>query len=139
MLKEEKKVSVKKIEMICNKIANGIEKFQLYELDKELLKIYPTDNSEVFLATDYDEDDNSVGISIYVSNPQTEEEVKPISFNKLLFEYLILTDIQKLTNVWECLELMERKSGDKYDLDFIPVFYTEEINMYDLNLRITKK
>ena len=131
-------VNIKKIATVFEKIHKGIVQFQLDELDKELIKIYPTNESEILLSADYSEDDNSVGISIYVSKPQTSENTENIPFDKIMFEYLIRCDIEKLTNFAECVELMERAKGDKYDIDFIPVFYTKEIDKYDLHLRITK-
>ncbi len=131
-------VNIKKTAKAFDKIYKGIEKHQLDELDKELVKIYPTDESEVLISTDYDEEENSVGVSIYVSKPQTSENEQIITFDKLMFEYLIYADIAKLTHVWECIKLMERKKGDKYDLDFIPVFYNDDLGDYYIHCRITK-
>ena len=132
-------VNIKKLARAFDKIYKGIAQNQLDELNKELLKIHPTDDSEVLLFADYDEEENSMGLSIYVSNPDTDEELEALSFDKLMFEYLLLADITKLSNVWECIELMERSEGEDYDMDFIPVFYTKEIDKYDLHIRITKK
>ena len=56
-----------------------------------------------------------------------------------MFEYLLRADIEKLPDVFECIKLMERKEGNKYEVDFIPVFYTEEIDRYDIHFRIIKK
>jgi len=131
-------LNIKNLALAFEKIFKGIEKLQLDELDKELIKIYPSNNSQVLLSTDYDDDENSVGLSIYVSNPTSENNLQKIEFDKLMFQYLIYADITKLNDIWECIQLMERKDGDKYDLDFIPVFYNDQLGDYYIHCRITK-
>lgn len=131
-------ISIKKLALAFEKIYKGIQQYQLDELDKEIIKIYPSTESEVLLSADYEEEENSIGMSIYVSKPQTEN-IEKKTFDKIMFEYLIHADIEKLVNFAECIELMERKQGTNYDIDFIPVFYTQEIGKYDLHIRITKK
>lgn len=131
-------VNIKKLELAFNKIYQGIEKYQSDELNKELVKMYPTDDSEVMLSAGYDEEENSMGIGIYVSKPKTDKEPDIIPFNQLMFEYLLRTDIEDLGNIMECIDLMERKSGNKYDVDFIPVFYNDELDNYYIHYRITK-
>ena len=130
--------TVFKMMQIFNKIEKGAHTEHLAALSEELLKIHPTDESEVYLTTDYDNEEYSVGASIYVSNPLAAENVKPIPFGKLMKEYLLRSDVNKLQYIAECLELMERTDGDQYDVDFIPVFYTEEIGSHDIHFRITK-
>ena len=61
--------------------------------------------------------------------------MEKLSFDQLVFEYLIRADISKLAQVASCLKLME---NNNYDIDFMPVFYTEEINKYDTHLRISR-
>lgn len=131
-------LNIKKLSKAFDKIYRGIDKQQLDELDKELIKIYPTDDSEVLLSTDYDEEENSVGVSIYISKPETDKNLQKISFGELMFQYLIYADLNKIDDVWECIELMERKQGDKYDVDFIPVFYNDDLGDFYIHLRITK-
>ena len=138
MQNNKSRQSIKKLALVFEKIDKGAQQFQLSELNKELLKIYPSSESELSLSADYSEDDNSVGISIYVSKPQTDKLTQAIPFGKLMFEYLIRADIKKLVNFAECIELMERKTANKYDIDFIPVFYNDELGDYYIHLRITK-
>ena len=120
------------------KVFEGTDKLRCNALDNELIKIQPSENSQVLLSTDYDEEENSVGLSIYVSNPQTGNHLVPLSFDKLMYQFLIRTQVSKLENIWECISLMERKEGNKYSIDFIPVFYNNELDDYYLHLRITK-
>jgi len=41
--------------------------------------------------------------------------------------------------MYNCIQLMEHKPGNVCDLDLIPVLYTEEINTFDIHIRITKE
>jgi len=52
--------------------------------------------------------------------------------------YLIYTDLQKLTGLAECIKLMERKAGEKYEVDLISVFYHDELKNHHIHLRIIK-
>lgn len=139
-MNEEKTImNIKKLSDTFEKISKGIEKSQLDALDKEIVKIYPSSESKVLISTDYGEEENSMGISIYISKPKTDMKQSEIYFSKFMFECLLLSDVDKLKNVWECIELMERKQGNKYDLDFIPVFYNNDLDDYYIHGRIKKK
>lgn len=131
-------VSIHKIAKSFQKICAGLQKQQLEELDKELIKIYPSEDSEVLLQADYEEEENSIGLSIYVSHPLKNDDLEKLSFDQLVFEYLIRADISKLTQVSSCLNLMENQGDNNYDIDFVPVFYTKEIHRHDIHLRISK-
>ena len=133
-----KTVSIHKIAKQFEKIYNGLNQEQLEQMDEELLKIHPSEESDVFMSADYDEDENSIGISIFISNPLPQENLQKLSFDKLMFEYLIRADIKKLPTVLECLELMERKGSEQYEIHYMPVFYTEQLGDYDIHFRITK-
>lgn len=131
-------VSIHKLAKIFEKIYAGLDTYQIGELEKELLKMYPSEESEVLFSAGYTEDTNSVGISVYVSNPLTGDNLQKVNFDKLIFEYLIRADISKLPQVLGCLERMERKGGKSDEVDFIPVFYTKDINKHDIHFRIIK-
>ena len=131
-----KLISIHKLTKFFKKIYTGSNPEQLKELEKELMKMYPSEESEVLLSTDYSEDENSVGVSIYVSNPIPQVEATKMDFPALMFQYLSHADTRKLPSVFECLERMEKTGTDCYELDFIPVFYTDEINKYDIHFRI---
>lgn len=131
-------ISVHKIIQFFSKAAIKLDEQQLKALDEELKKIYPTEKSEVSLTSSYSEEDNSIGISIFLSHPIQEEPVVTLSFNQLMSEYLIRADIAKLPQVFDCINLLEKKEGQQYTVDFIPVFYTEAINKHDIHLRISK-
>lgn len=139
MNKEKPIINIKKLTDTFTNISQGIEKHQLDEFYKEIIKIYPSYDSEVLISTDYDEEENSVGFSIYVSKPKADIKQSEINFSNFMSECLLLSDVNKLANIWNCLELMEQKQGDKYDLDFIPVFYNNELGDYYIHGRIKKK
>lgn len=131
-------ISIHKLAKAFEKIYKGLNQFQLGELDKELIKMYPSDESEVLFMTGYDEETNSIGVSLYISSPSTETKIEKIDFDKLMFAYLVRADLTKMSQVFECLKLMERKSGEEYEVDFIPVHYTETIDKHSINFRIIK-
>ena len=131
-------VSVHKLTKIFEKIYAGLDTYQLGELDKELVKMYPSEESEVWFYSDYDEEGNSVGISIYITKPLSEEAAQPKSFDKLMSAYLMRADIAKLPKVSSCLGRMEKKVGEGYEVDFIPVHYTKKIDKYNIHFRIIK-
>lgn len=138
MNKEKKHISIHKIAQSFHKIYEGLNKEQLKELDKELLKMYPSEHSEVLFFPDYGEEENSMGLSIYVTHPQKDKAVKAINFSQLVLEYLIRADIAKLPQLSLCIELLERKGTNNYEVDFIPAFYNEDIDEYNIHFRITK-
>lgn len=136
-------VSVYRISEVFEKIYDGLDTYQLDELDKELMKIYPSEESKIWFYADYDEEDNTVGISIYITNPcplsEEEETISPMDFDRLMITYLIRADIGNLPQLACCLGKMEEKQGEEYEIDFIPVHYTKKIDKYNIHFRITKK
>lgn len=86
-------ISIHRLTNFFKKIYLGLNQEQLKELEKELLKIYPSENSEVLFSTDYSEEDNSVGVSIYVSNPISQNDVTKLEFPILISQYLSRADI----------------------------------------------
>ncbi|MCB1159080.1 MAG: hypothetical protein H7A25_20045 [Leptospiraceae bacterium] len=129
-------ISLQKLAQIFTKVCRGFKSEQLSKLEEELLKLYPSEESEVLVSADYSEEKNSVGLSIYVSKPLSQENLSKLEWDRLMLEYLLRADVRKLPPVYECLERMERKTPEKYELDFIPVFYTEEIDKHDIHFRI---
>lgn len=132
-------ISVQKLITHFDTIYKSINKTQVEKLENELLKMHPSHKSEVFISSDYSEEENSVGISIYISEPKTGNEKKPLAFDTLMQEYLIKADISKFKQVYECLELMSKKGNENYEVDFIPVFYNDELKDYYIHIRIIKK
>ncbi len=139
MSDEEATVIIKKLNSAFKKASEGIEKSQQDEFNREIMKMYPQKDSKASISADYDEKENSVGFSIYVSAPSLGVKPPEIHFSKFIYECLLLSDADKLKNVWECIELMERKEGTEYDLDFIPVYYNNELYEYYIHGRIRKK
>lgn len=135
----KQQISIFKIAKTFEKIYKGLNKKQVAEVEKEMAKIVSSESSEVFMAADYEDEENSMGMSIYISNPLTEQDTKKIHFDKLMFEYLLRADISKLPDIMECIDLMECKGTDNYSIDAMPVFYTKELGDYDIQFRITKE
>lgn len=130
-------LSVWQIAQQFEKIYQGIDKTQVQVLEQELLKMYPSEKSQVWIFSDYGEDDNSIGLDIGISEALKNVDT-PKTFAQLMQNYLIYTDLQKLTGLAECIKLMERKAGEKYEVDLIPVFYHDELKNHHIHLRIIK-
>ncbi|MCP5501129.1 MAG: hypothetical protein H7A25_14575 [Leptospiraceae bacterium] len=131
-------ISLQKLAQIFTKVYRGLNPEQLLKLEEELLKLYPSEESEVLVSADYSEEKNSVGLSIYVSKPFPQENIQKLEWDRLMLEYLLRADVRRLPVVYECLERMERKASEKYELDFIPVFYNDELGDYYIHIRIFK-
>ena len=131
--------AVKKLADLFTKISEGIEKKQQDEFDAEIMKLYLHRESKVSISSDYDEKENSVGFSIFVSAPSSAVKPSEIHFNQFIYECLLLSDADQLKSIQECIELMERKDGSRYDLDFIPAYYNDELCEYYIHGRIRKK
>ncbi len=134
------KISVFKLSQAFEKIYKGLNKMQVTALEtEELFKVIPSHSTEVFMASGYDNDDNTIGLSVYISNPLKENNSQIKSFDKIMNEYLQRSDTSRFENIMQCINLMESKGKDKYTLDFIPVFYNEDLKEYYLHLSITKE
>lgn len=138
MNKEKKHISIHKLAQSFQKIYAGLDKTQLTALEEELLKMYPSEQSEVLFFPDYGEEENSMGLSIYVTHPKKEKVIEKVNFDQVIFKYLIRADVAKLPQLSFCIELLEQRGTDKYEVDFIPVFCNEAIDEYNIHFRITK-
>lgn len=138
MDKEKKLVSVYQLAKAFEKMYKGLNKEQLRVFEEELLKMYPSEESKVLLFPDYEDGENSMGMSIYVTNPLAANAVKKMDFSKLMFEYLIKADITRFTALDSCINLMESRGGESYEVDLIPAAYDEDIEEYNIHFRITK-
>jgi len=56
-----------------------------------------------------------------------------------MLEYLLRSEFSKLPQMFKCIELMERHTGDDYELDFIPFSYTKSTDKHNIHFRIAKK
>ncbi len=140
MKDSKEQVNITKLAKAFGKIYKGLDKEQVSMIVKEEMnKVIPSENSEVYMTASYDEKDNSIGINIYISNPLAKEDVKEQNFDKIMFEYLLRADIEKLPGVMESIKLMESKGTDNYSIDSIPVSYTKELGDYYFHFRIIKK
>ena len=135
---EKPALSLLKMIRAFEKIGRGIAPFPLGELEKELLKMQPSEESEVSFFADYDEEDHSLGLSIYVSLPLAEEKPEKCSFGMMMHDYLLRADLKNLPAVWNCLQMTEQKEGETYEIDFIPVFFNEELGDFYFRCRFTK-
>ena len=139
MEKDNPTVSVHKIAKAFQKMHKGLVQYQLDALEKELLNMYPSEESEVMIFTDYDEEENSIGVGLYVSKAIQVKAAEKIDFDQLMLEFLKRMDISRMAQLYSCIGLMERKEGTDYELDLIPVHYSKNIDKHTINFRIFKK
>ncbi len=136
----KQQISIAKLAKAFEKIHKGLNKEQVNVIVKEeMSKVIPSENSEVYMTADYDDEENSMGMSIYVSNPLPMQDIKELHFDKIMFEYLIRTDFNKLSDIMECINLLEHKGSDYYTIDGTPVFYAKELKDYCFQITITKE
>ena len=95
MEKDNVTVNVHKIAKAFQKFNMGLEPYQLDALEKELLNMYPSEDSEVMIFTDYDEEENSIGLGLYVSKAKQVEVSQKINFDLLMLEYLQRMDVSR--------------------------------------------
>ncbi len=138
MIITEQTVSVQSLAQYFQKIYEGLPDEQRSVFDKEIRQMYPSPQSEVSVSSGYNEDDNSIGVSVYVSKPLREDEINPKNFGELMREYLHFSDTSRFVDIFECLQLMERQSGTDYEIDFIPVLYTQRLDSFYIHYRIKK-
>lgn len=135
-------VNIYKLAKAFEKIYKGFsgkQKEELNIIERDVLaKAIPSENSEVYMLSGYDEEYNSISIDVYVTNSQTEANQKDITLDKIMFEYLLRADITKLSNISECIDLMDNAGSDKYSIDGIPASFDSELNEYYLHFVITK-
>ncbi len=140
MNNNNKKVSISKLVKAFEKIYKGLNKMQITAFEtEELFKIVPSEETEVFMASDYDDEENSMGVSLYVSKPLANQNPESIRFDKIMFECLVKADTKKFSNIMQCINLMERKGTDNYSIDYIPVSYDKKLGDYYIQYTITKE
>jgi len=133
----EIKITVKQLVLQFEKIRECLNKKQLAKFEEILQDLVPGTNSEVFMAPGSDDSDNSVVVSVYVKNPVKPDT--PVPFDKLMYEWLLLTDLERIERLGKCVNRMEARGIDKYNVHFTSVDYSKSIDKYVINFRIMKK
>jgi len=126
----------KELKEVFNRIYKGLDKTQLAQFELEMQKLIPSDKSEIFIASGTDNEDNSITISSYVSDPAINHDY--LTFDKIMELWLQIVDFDKLKNISECLDILEQTQKDDYEVDYIPVRYNDKINKHTTNFRIIK-
>ncbi len=132
-------ISIHKIKKAFEKIYAGMDKTLVPELENEIHQLVPSDTSEVYMVAGYDEQDNRIGVSVYVSNPLNKADIKDMHFDEIFYQWLLKANITKLPDVMECIDYMERKGTDRYEIGFINVSYNKGLGDHCFNFSITKE
>ncbi len=118
------------------KIHEGLETEFVSRIEQEMIQLVPSENSSVFLKAGYSENENTLSLNVYVSNPQSE--VKEIHFSDIIYQWLIKADVENLPLIQKYILLMEAKKGDSYEIDAIPAIYNDQLKEYYLRFVVSK-
>jgi len=133
-------VNVYELGKLFTTIYNSINKKQLAKAYPELRKLVPSETSEVFMSGGCCVDDNIMTFTVYVSNPKKEEEVGEIQFDKLVLDWLMRNDTIKVKHVDNAVRaiVLNEQIAEKYNIEFMPVFYHEQLGDYVFHFVIYK-
>lgn len=132
-------INIDSIASSFTKMYEGLSADALPGIEKELAKIVPSASSKVLLSAGFDENNSTLIINIFVTNPQKNVEPDTITFSSVLSLLLQFSEIKKLPDVMDCIDRLERNFGDNYTIDGIPVSYNEDTGMYYFRFTITKE
>jgi len=134
-------VNVYELGKLFTTIYNSINKKQLAKAYPELRKLVPSETSEVFMSGGCCVDDNIMTFTVYVSNPKKEEEVGEIQFDKLVLDWLMRNDTIKVKHVDNAVRaiVLNEQIAEKYNIEFMPVFYNENLKEYYFHFVIYKR
>ena len=132
------KTSVHSLNKAFTKIYKGLEPEYVTRMEEEMLKIVPSDESEVFLKAGYDEEENTCTFNVYVSKPK-KTEIDNLHFDDIVFQWLLMADVEQLPSWLSCINYMERAEGDLYEIDGIPTHYNEDLGDFYFHFSITIK
>ncbi len=132
-------ISIDSIAALFTKMYQRLPQKALTVIEKELAKIVPTASSRVLFSAGFSEDDNTLIINIFVTNPNKNTAQDTITFTSVLSLLLQYAEINKLSDVMDCIHRLERSSGDDYIIDGIPVTFNEDTGMYYFRFTITKE
>ncbi len=118
------------------KIYQGLGVEFVSRIEQEMIQLVPSEDSSVFLKAGYSENENTLSLNVYVSNPQ--KDPKEIHFSEIIYQWLIKADVENLPLIQKYILLMEAKKGDSYDIDAIPAIYTEQLKEYYLRFVVSK-
>jgi len=135
---QPKTVNIQALNNAFAKIAKYMDKYQLSVLETELRKMVPSANSEVFMAGGCDFTDNYITLNIFVTNPLPTQETNNYDFLKIIKEYIIRADLEKLFHILQSIELIEKNGIDSYELDFTQLSYDINLNQYYTHIVISK-
>ena len=135
---EDKAMNLDMILKAFDKIHNGLEKKYLDGVMNEMIKIMPLSDSRVVVRAGFDEEENKIGITFYVSKPENVEITKKSNFIELLSALLLKIDFDKLERIWNSICRLEKK-GEQYKINGTVVHYNQKLGDYIFNLFISKE
>ena len=119
------------------KIHAGLQEKYLSEVEKQMSIIMPLPESEVVTMSGYDETENKMSITFFVSKPQTAKTSTEHKFMETITALMMKTDIDKLKRVHSCLSRLEKK-GAKYQINGTETEYSKRLGDYTFYLFISK-
>jgi len=129
-------ITTKQLVHIFDKIYANLNKEHLAVFEKEMQKLIPSDNSEIFLPTGADYNDNSINLGVYLSNPVLNTDYLP--FNRIAEKWFQCANFNQLQILGECVIRMEMNGEDIYDLDFTQIHFNDKLGTFSTNIKIIK-
>ena len=121
---------------LFDKLYSLLDKTRIPRLNEELVKLVPTQNSKVFMSTDMIYEPASIGFTVLVSNPASNVSVETIDFTEVFKMWAKKNIKKRVQNVNICLTELTMAVSDKWDIDFVEVYYDESSTYYALHFRI---
>jgi hypothetical protein len=134
----EKEINLFDILQSFKKISDGLDKTRLAAILKEMVFIMPLPDSLVTAMPGYDEEENEMPITFFVTKPEETEKPKDYTFLEIMTELLLKTNFKDLTVIYDCLERMEKK-GQNYQINGTEIEYSKNLGDYVFYLFISKE
>ncbi len=135
--KTTQQVNVYDIIEAFQKIHSGLDEKYLSQVEEQMSIIMPLPESEVVTLPGYNESQNKMSITFFVSKPKDVKTSKEHKFMETITPLLLKSDTDKLLRVKSCLNHMEKK-GKIYKINGTHTDYSEKLGDYVFYLFISK-
>ncbi len=136
--KTTKQVNVYDIIEAFKKIHSGLDEKYLSQVEEQMSIIMPLPESEVVTLPGYNESQNKMSITFFVSKPKDVKTSKEHKFMEIITSLLIKTNTDKLIRLNDCINDLERY-GEKYEINGTITDYSDKLGDYTFYLFIYKK
>ncbi len=136
-VKTENQVNVYNLIESFRKIHAGLDPEFLGPVEEQMSIIMPLPESEVVTMPGFNDEENKMSITFFVSKPKDAEVSKTHKFMDTITSLLMKTDTDKLLRVNSCLK-KKKKKGEKYQINGTIADYSDDLGDYTFYLFIYK-